>query len=312
MACGDYDKLQQGVFENYLNIKFKDSKLGNVQAGHEWFCFFDVMHQYIMHSQTYSTMAYLPYNFVASHLLFAASGRSKISYPTQAQETRSTLNKSEQILQSVYTEMAPSIRCYTSNVALVRDILPCLMKIVQPNLRPVNTQLFTKSEKELLQSAIAALVAYSLNFVQERSEEGQFIYKLDPHVEDVVQFSDLKHDQLPYAIKQLISHEVEKEKMRKSDESLIQIREEKSKNPSKKEAPAVPNHLRQKLEVKKVEVKEHIPVDFFGRRIQPKPVDPAKEAAKKANEIIISDVWFKFKEGYNNAVRKNIRMKDLL
>ena len=58
-------------------------------------------------------------------------------------------------------------------------------------------------------------------------------------------------------------------------------------------------------------MKEHVPVDFFGRRIQPK-IDPAKQAEKKANEIIISDVWFKFKEGYNNAVRKNIRMKDLL
>ena len=30
MACGDYEKLQQGVFENYLNIKFKDAKLQNV------------------------------------------------------------------------------------------------------------------------------------------------------------------------------------------------------------------------------------------------------------------------------------------
>ncbi len=29
-ACGDYDRLQQGVFENYLNIKFKDSRMENV------------------------------------------------------------------------------------------------------------------------------------------------------------------------------------------------------------------------------------------------------------------------------------------
>ena len=60
-----------------------------------------------------------------------------------------------------------------------------------------------------------------------------------------------------------------------------------------------------------MQVKEHVPVDFFGRKIIAK-VDPAKEAAKKENEIIISDVWFKFKEGYNNAVRRNIRLKDLI
>ena len=29
-SCGDYEKLQQGVFENYLNIKFKDAKMQNV------------------------------------------------------------------------------------------------------------------------------------------------------------------------------------------------------------------------------------------------------------------------------------------
>ena len=29
-SCGDYEKLQQGVFENYLNIKFKDDKMQNV------------------------------------------------------------------------------------------------------------------------------------------------------------------------------------------------------------------------------------------------------------------------------------------
>ena len=29
-SCGDYEKLQQGVFENYLTIKFKDAKMQNV------------------------------------------------------------------------------------------------------------------------------------------------------------------------------------------------------------------------------------------------------------------------------------------
>ena len=108
-------------------------------------------------------MAYLPYNFVATHLYFAAraaAGRAKITYPSQEYETKSALLKSNQILQSLYTDMSPAVRCFTSIVPLVRDILPCVLAIVQPNLRPVNTQLFTKSEKDLLQNAIANLVAY--------------------------------------------------------------------------------------------------------------------------------------------------------
>ena len=29
-ACGEYEKLMNGVFENYLQVKFRDSQLANV------------------------------------------------------------------------------------------------------------------------------------------------------------------------------------------------------------------------------------------------------------------------------------------
>ena len=40
-ACGDYEKVMQGVFENYLEIKFKDVKMQSILRGNEWFQFFD-------------------------------------------------------------------------------------------------------------------------------------------------------------------------------------------------------------------------------------------------------------------------------
>ena len=36
-ACGDYRKLQEGVFENYLDVKFKDSRFQTVNRGLQWF-----------------------------------------------------------------------------------------------------------------------------------------------------------------------------------------------------------------------------------------------------------------------------------
>ena len=41
-------------------------------------------------------------------------------------------------------------------------------------------------------------------------------------------------------------------------------------------------------------------------------IDHAKLAKKKENEIVKSDIWFKFKEGYSNAVRRNLKMKELM
>ena len=35
-----------------------------------------------------------------------------------------------------------------------------------------------------------------------------------------------------------------------------------------------------------------------------------KEVKKK--EVISSDIWFKFQEGFSNAVRKTVRIQDLM
>ena len=323
-ACGDYGKLQEGVFENYLDVKFKDSRFFSVNQGLQWFLFFDCLNQHIMRSQSYSTMSYLPYNFVATHALFAASPRVKITYPSKDKDMKNQWQKSDQIVKSLFVDMLPIVRCYTTPASMVRDTIPSLIQICQPPLRPVNTQLFTATEKELLQNVISIFISYSMNFVQEKSSYvegagavGQYTYKFDPNVEEVAYFPAIQHIQLPYALKQLIAHEVDKEKMRRGGISGEGDVGQANKMESKKEKAEetanqpIPSHLRQKLQAKQVQVKEHVPVDFFGRKIVAK-VDPAKAAAKKENEIIISDVWFKFKEGYNNAVRRNIRMKDLL
>ncbi len=80
----------------------------------------------------------------------------------------------------------------------------------------------------------------------------------------------------------------------------------------------LPNHLRQKLEAKKVDGKDAVaeksPVDFFGRALDPEVLRRRQAEAGREEEqgrIISSDVWFRFKEGYNNAVRKIVRMRDL-
>ena len=41
-------------------------------------------------------------------------------------------------------------------------------------------------------------------------------------------------------------------------------------------------------------------------------VDPSKQTRNVESELVSSDIWFKFKEGYSNAVRRTIKMKDLL
>ncbi len=162
---------------------------------------------------------------------------------------------------------------------------------------------------------------------------------------------------LPYALRQLVAREIEVERMRKHEDALSRARREEeeergdSKKRQKKAVAArpptakevegkdkvghegkkeeeedkavaaekpLPNHLRQKLEAKKVDGKDAVaeksPVDFFGRALDPEVLRRRQVEAGREEEqgrIISSDVWFRFKEGYNNAVRKIVRMRDL-
>ena len=201
------------------------------------------------------------------------------------------------------------------------DLLPCLLKIIQSNLRPVNTQLYSAKEKQELKHLVDILIAYNLTYVQEVSIEGQYSYRLDPELEEVVYFPNIDHTSLPYAIKQLIAHEVEVEKMRRdapidSADAPSKVALPKSKDqkePEKVTPNTVPNHM-QKLKAKDIQVKERVPVDFFGRKIQKETGSKSKSDKNDPTkgELVFSDVWFNFKEGFNNAVRRTIRMKDLI
>jgi len=330
-SCGEYDRLVQGVFENYLNIKFKDSNMIRVGRGLEWFTHFDLLNKEMLHGQVYALMGHFPYTLVASHLLFASSTKQRISFPTQETEAKNNLLKSQNVLASVVGEMLPSARVYSTNTALVRELLPAILSVVQPTLRPVNTQLFSAKEKSELANVVSVHIAYNLTYQQERDlETGQYVYKMDPDVESVVCFPGTKRlVNLTYGIKQLIAHEIELEKMRRIDAAIAANRDNSSQASQPRSAPSssrntpvkdmeveltpkgskkTTSHL-QKLSAKPMEIKERVATDFFGRAIK---VDPAKLQKKKENEIVKSDIWFKFKEGYSNAVRRNLKMKELM
>ncbi|CAJ0915200.1 unnamed protein product [Ranitomeya imitator] len=73
-------------------------------------------------------------------------------------------------------------------------------------------------EKQQLADLINTMLAYNLTYHQERTMDGQYLYKLDPNVEDVCRFPELPaRKQLTYQAKQLIAREIELEKMRRSE-----------------------------------------------------------------------------------------------
>ncbi|TNM85735.1 hypothetical protein fugu_008006 [Takifugu bimaculatus] len=308
-SSGEYEKVSQGLYDNYLSMRIRDPNLQSVCEALEWLSFSDRLNQEILHCQNFSLMRYLPFLSVTFHFLFAHTHVPRITYPHSQHEAFSRLNSSRNALSTMLSDIPACIRTRTSQQILALDMLPLLLDILCPKLRP------------------DTMLAYNLSYRQDRTPEGQYTYVLEPRVEEVVRYPSLPpRRQLTYQAKQTISREMEQEKMRRAEQlilqrnpagTLIQKQEEKKNRGSK----LTSNH-QQRLEniVKQTTVEARPEVDFFGRAITPKPrrEQLSSDRGEKCPSLLMgkavgnSDVWFRFNEGMSNAVRRNVYIRELL
>ena len=111
-------------------------------------------------------MGHLPFPLVVAHLLFASSVKHFFKFPSQQSDNNTRLAKNQNILESVVIVMAPAARAFANSSVLVRDVLPLLLSVVQPSLRPVNTQLYSAREKAELASLVDVHIMYNLTYTQ--------------------------------------------------------------------------------------------------------------------------------------------------
>ncbi|XP_034543950.1 chromosome transmission fidelity protein 18 homolog [Notolabrus celidotus] len=322
-SSGEYEKVSQGLYDNYLSMRVRDPNMESVCEALEWLSFSDRLNHVIMHGQNFTLMRYLPFLSVTFHFLFAHTHVPRISYPHSQHEFSSKLLSSRNALSTMLADIPASVRTRISQLSLTLDILTLLLDIICPKLRPVNPQLFSSREKEQMRELINTMLAYNLSYRQDRTPEGQYMYMLEPRVEEVVKFPGLPpRRQLTYQAKQTISREMEQEKMRRAEQMMLQ------RNPARREAdkksagPKGSRNHEQRLEniVKQTIVEIRPELDFFGRTLAPKPQRSqlSSDSGEKSAEFCMgtavgnSDVWFRFNEGMSNAVRRNVYIRELL
>ncbi|XP_052817261.1 chromosome transmission fidelity protein 18 homolog [Mya arenaria] len=333
IGAGETDKLTQGLFENYLECKFKDPYMDGVSMATDWLCFSDEVNQYIQHKQDYRLMPYLSYLALTFHFLFASNSPPKIQYPHSMVDCNQRRLKSENLVSSMLVDMLPSVRKFLNLHTVTEDILPPLMDVIQPMFRPVNTQLYSAREKEELRQLVNVMISYNMTYIQEKTPDGQYNYALEPHVDEVTRFPNMKqHRQLSYASRQLVAREIELEKMRRAEQARAPKYDTVTvpvETPGQKDArgnpvstgkvggekaPSVPSHL-QRLTAKPLGKQEEMQVkDFFGRvvkRSSPETKSSISERKEKGN-VLATDIWFHFQSGYSNAVRRTVRVKEFL
>nr|XP_019956731.1 PREDICTED: chromosome transmission fidelity protein 18 homolog [Paralichthys olivaceus] len=322
-SSGEYEKVSQGLYDNYLSMRVRDPNMQSVCEALDWLSFSDRLNRQILHNQNFSLMRYLPFLSVTFHFLFAHTHVPRISYPHSQYEATSRLLSSRNALSSMLADIPACIRTRISQLTLTLDFLTLLLNIISPKLRPVNPQLFSSREKEQMRELINTMLAYNLSYRQDRTPEGQYTYLLEPRVEEVVRFTGLPpHRQLTYQAKQTISREMEQERMRRAEQLMLQRNPAAKEEEKKRAGPKPISNHQQRLDniVKQTTVETRPEVDFFGRAVAPKPqrVQPSSDTGEKCPVLAMgtavgnSDVWFRFNEGMSNAVRRNVYIRELL
>nr|XP_033695197.1 chromosome transmission fidelity protein 18 homolog isoform X1 [Tursiops truncatus] len=356
-SAGEHEKVVQGLFDNFLRLRLRDSSLAAVCIALDWLAFDDLLSRAAHHGQSFQLLHYLPFLPPAFHLLFASSHVPRITFPTSQQEVRPTpcpypgsntgalgdlvlvrpppqaqnrMSRTHNLMQTLVSGITPATRSRAAPQALILDTLCLLLDILAPKLRPVSTQLYSAREKQQLASLVGTMLAYSLTYCQERTPDGQYVYRLEPNVEDVCRFPELPtRKPLTYQAKQLIAREIEVEKMRRV-EALARARvgPQVDGGPlggtgEKGAQPSAPCSHEQRLEciLKRAALEEQPERDFFGRVVVKRAAAPSTEHAapetdtaeqRMGTAVGRSDVWFRFKEGVSNAVRRSLYIRDLL
>lgn len=71
-ASGEYDRVVQGLFEHYPNLKPLDASLQNVCKVHDWLGYYDRLQGRVSENQEFELLGYVPYAIVPWHSHFAA------------------------------------------------------------------------------------------------------------------------------------------------------------------------------------------------------------------------------------------------
>ncbi|KAM7354089.1 chromosome transmission fidelity protein 18 homolog [Cochliomyia hominivorax] len=318
---GDYGRLMQGVYENYLQQKMPDPNLNGIVEATQWFCFSDLIQTQINHLQNYTVYPYLQYGFVVWHLLFASLAWPKINFPTKGYEFQQKQTTQKNIFQSLRKSFTCSTVGIGQGTVVLLETVPLLKYILSPQLRSVAIQLLSKKEQADLKHCVEIMADLGITYTQVKSADGPYIYRMEPDLDNIMQFPNFPGISLSYFGRQLVSREVELERIHRSTPKAI--------GPTKTPAPTkssdtkntsptnLPNHL-QRLKPKRIDAaakaKANIEVvskDFFGR-IQRKTATQTLAEESKSDPIVKSPIWYRYKEGFNNAVRKDIHMNELL
>ncbi|PWN26081.1 P-loop containing nucleoside triphosphate hydrolase protein [Jaminaea rosea] len=333
-SSGEHTRLLQGCFEHYPKLNFVDDGWWRIRSVLHWADFAMELQDKAFSGSMFELMGYVPYSFVRWNHLFANTVNPVPEWPRADYEERLKRQAFNEIALELHGTLPPTLRSLFGREAVVRELGPLLMRILTPDLRPVNQQIVKTDERETLQRLVTVMLDLNLDFVRDKTEEGQLVYRLEPPLEVFTSYDGKRSGSVNvgrYAVRQIVQREVEAERAKKARGAAAV-----ASGAAGGAAGALAAYRKSDANAAGAVVKKQkVALDFFGRPVAPKAAKPSAAAtspalpapilaarqAKDADTVTVRSappatkrlkVHYRHNEGYSNAVRQPIKMSALL
>lgn len=156
--------------------------------------FHDVISNRTGVTHTWELGGYLPYIFIAFHRFFATTHRARVEWPKADYEAYVATKTNDNVLQLMQKGLGPKAKLTWNIRNTALELTSPLLRIMSPELRPVNVQLMKAEERRTLKRLINLMVGLGLDFKQEKtapedrlqagqiSSDGNWVFRLEPWV----------------------------------------------------------------------------------------------------------------------------------
>ncbi|KAJ7085780.1 P-loop containing nucleoside triphosphate hydrolase protein [Mycena belliarum] len=336
-GCGRENSIAVGCFAHYATLHQHDANFKRYEKANEWLVTFDMLSAAMYSEGDFALSQYLPYTLVPFYPLFKERGGQRVERSQADWESLVRTRANEEIykslarcLQTASTRRGGDFRHLVSTPIMQLEFAPYINRIISPPLRPVNSQVIKPDERAVLGRLVDIMSTLELQFFQERAEDGQLTYRLDPPIDVFVTYDGKRAADISvsrYAVRHLVAGEIEAQMISRKVDIVERAKRGKhdffGKSTSGKSArdqdsfssptkavdgdAADPPNKRARTVAAVVDIADKPPTDFFGRLITAPSLTTTKAAQRKNVEKKYR-VTYRYKEGNSAAVRKPIKM----
>ncbi|KAI9632791.1 P-loop containing nucleoside triphosphate hydrolase protein [Dioszegia hungarica] len=215
-SSGDMDRLVQGCFEHYPNLKPLDGSLANVSKLLDGpLGFYDTLSKRVGEGE-YEIMGYMAYAITGFHAHLAAPANSTrlTEWPKADYESYQARTVNAEVATTLKTGFPPILRSLFSTTTTLTELIPLLIRIITPPLRPVNANIVKPAERAVLDRLVELMIPHGLSFWAEKAENGQPMMRLEPPIDCFIHYDGKRADDVAagrFAVRQVVAQAMDAE-----------------------------------------------------------------------------------------------------